>query len=144
MIQGIIVLSVFLVIYSSLVAGTYKKLKDNGFNTTGSAKMKIPLIPIFTFYMHIRFALRNYKKNRRNALLVLKMGILKYPVALGMLMEVMLEEHAEEICNNEKTAKSRKTKIVKSEVRKRKPLKVTNITKESDIFIKEYWSMFPH
>lgn len=93
----LIIFTVFFVLYSAIVRATYLKFKNNGIGFNVKYKFLVILLPALIFFLHLKLAIRFFKHDKKKSLFVLKIAIVKYPVILGNLIEVILESMAE--CN---------------------------------------------
>src|SRR5699024_9055040 len=108
---------VLVVIYISLVIGSYKKLNQNGIYLKGKAKLVFPLVPLVIVVFHLIWSLKSVFKNPRLSFQIIKLITLKYPLVLGLMIELMLEKIALELSEQDNIIRLRKRKSLRRAVR---------------------------
>lgn len=91
------VLVIFITLFSAYVSlgiGTIKKFKENGIILSAPMKMFTLLLPLAIFILHIKMALEVFKEDGQRALEIMKMATVHYPIAVGILIEITLENFA--------------------------------------------------
>lgn len=127
------------VLYIGLVSGSYKKLNKNGIYLKGKAKFLFPIVPLAIIGFHLGWSLKNLIKNPKFSLHVLELGFLKYPVVLGLLIELILEKVAFELSSNKKIVRIQKRKSLKKAVRKSNALDFSSMKPDqSKNIVREY------
>lgn len=127
--------TMFLVVYSGVLWATYLKFSYNGIKLNVKYKAYLSVLPIFILYMHIRLAARFFKDDKKKSILVLLFAFTKYPILIGNLIEILLENMAEcYVFGNSRLLKIKKTEKVDTE-------KESNI-KDTILGIKEIFSYF--
>lgn len=81
--------------YVSLGIGTIKKFKTNRILLSMPMKMIALLLPLAIFILHLKMACEVFRVDRHRAWDIMKMATLHYPVAIGILIEVTLENFAQ-------------------------------------------------
>lgn len=89
-----IVIITLISVYLSLVIGTVKKFETNGIDFSFFAKILSFLLPGAILIFHLKMAVDNLRNDKHISLELIKMGTLNYPVAVGVLVEVALEQFA--------------------------------------------------
>lgn len=84
-----------MVIYSGVLWATYLKFSYNGIKLNLKYKVYMSILPLFILYMHIRLATRFFKTDKRKSMRVLLYAFTKYPLIVGNLIEILLENMAE-------------------------------------------------
>ncbi|MDV2683817.1 hypothetical protein RYX56_05775 [Alkalihalophilus lindianensis] len=115
--------------YIGLVVGTYKKLQNNNIHLIGRAKYFSLFFPLALFLYHFIWAVNSFSKSPKKALSIMGIFILKYPVAVGLLIELMLEDIAHQISNDAEVAKVRKKRAINKQVDKRKLTDISDVPK---------------
>lgn len=95
-------------IYLSLVIGSAIKFADNGIQLTFVSKILLLFLPLILFSLHVKMAIENIHKNNKMAAEIILMATLRYPLALGLLIEVMLERSAQKAVFGSEKIKHRK------------------------------------
>lgn len=93
----IYILTLFLVVYSSIVAATYKKFQRNGIGFNIKYKLLLSMLPLYLVYLHSKIARKIYKEDKKKAVKVFVVVVTKYPIIVGGIIELLLESAAE--CN---------------------------------------------
>lgn len=128
--------SILVMVYLGLVIGTYEKYTANRIKFTTNSKFIIPLLPIRIIFAHIRWSMKYFRKNDKNmAFIILKMGTIKYPLALGLIIELQLEQIAYEYATSIRPKKVGK-KLAR--IRERKNHPVTEFPPKIEPIMKEY------
>lgn len=109
-----VIISSLIIVYFSLGFATYKKFEENGIKLKKRGKILMYFLPIIIFSLHTILAIKTVSENKTLALEIFKLGSIKYPIAIGILIEVTLEKFAQKVVFGEIALKSvnRKTKVV--------------------------------
>lgn len=81
--------------YLAIVVGTIAKFERNYINLSGTVKILTVFLPLVIFITHLKMAYDVRKISKHKSWDIIKMGTVNYPVALGILIEVILERHAQ-------------------------------------------------
>ncbi|MFB1098160.1 hypothetical protein [Terribacillus sp. JSM ZJ617] len=121
------------VVFAGLVSGTRQKFESSGIDITGSAKWFFFIIPLDIIYIHLRLAFKSLKKDKGFAMYMFKLILFKYPIAVGVLIELMLEDMAFELSENERIARLRKRRDRVRVIRGEKhDMSLSDVTKEEN------------
>ncbi|APC48286.1 hypothetical protein BME96_08940 [Virgibacillus halodenitrificans] len=118
-------------LYTGLVVGTYKKFRQNGINFIGKAKLVFPFIPISLIFLHLFWAITSLFKSNKQSIYLFKMVLFKYPVVVGMIIELMLENAALRISENDKIVKMKRKTNRKKAIRKKKSIELRDMPQYS-------------
>jgi hypothetical protein len=128
-----------IVFYIGMVSGSYKKLNDNGIFLKGKAKLVFPILPLAIIIFHLVWSIKNIFRNPKLSLQVLELTFLKYPILLGVLIELILENVALELSSDKKIVSIQKRKSIKKAVQKSNALDFSDMRKNnSKKFVRDY------
>jgi hypothetical protein len=103
-----------LMAYITFVFGSYHKFKNNGIGLNFKYKVLILGLPMFIFYLHAKAAKKVFKQDRKRAWKILSLSIVKYPIMLGCLIELILESMVEcDVYGDSKLLKVKRRKLKK-------------------------------
>jgi hypothetical protein len=133
------ILALLVVFYLGLVSGSRKKLHNNGIYLNGKAKRLFPLVPLVIIGFHVLWAFKHLFKNPRFSLHLLKLAFLKYPLVLGLFIELALEEVAFNLSQDKTIVKVKRKKSVRNAVHKKGSVKLDDLErKKSRVLFREY------
>lgn len=131
--------AVIVVIYMSIVIGSYKKLNNNGIYLKGKAKAFFPFVPSIIFVIHIAWSIKSITKNPRFSWHIIKLILFKYPLVLGLMIELMLESIAFDLSEQDNIIRLKKRKSLKDAVRKSSNYNLSDIPrKQTKTLLNDY------
>lgn len=92
--------TMFIVIYLGLIWATILKFNYNGLKLNLRCKMLLSLSPIYISYKNLVITTKMINKDRSNSLKVISKMLTKYPIIIGLFIEIMLENTGKSYLNS--------------------------------------------